>query len=138
MPAIASLDGVAARSGSGTIVTEPPGQALADVVVGLADEPQLDARAGERAEGLAGGAAQLQLDRAAQLAALEGAGERRRRTSDPRWSARSPAAVTEPWPRNAVAMPASSTEAWRVPDVAAGARGIGPARRRRRPTARRR
>ena len=51
------------------------GQALADVVVGLADEPELDARTREGAERLARGPAQLQADRSAQLAALERAGE---------------------------------------------------------------
>ena len=49
----------------------PPDRPFADVVVGLADEAQLDARARERPERLAGGAAQLQPDRPAQLAALE-------------------------------------------------------------------
>ena len=65
---------------------EPPDRPFADVVVGLADEPQLDARAGERAERLAGRAAQLEPDRTVELAALEGAGERRPRTSGRRWS----------------------------------------------------
>ena len=62
-------------------------QALADVVVGLADEAQLDARAGERPERLAGRATQLEPDRAVELAALEGAGQRRPRTSGRRSSA---------------------------------------------------
>ena len=51
------------------------GQALAHVVVGLADERQVHVLVGEGAEGLAGRAAQLQADRAAQLAALQGAGQ---------------------------------------------------------------
>ena len=67
--------GSAARSGSGDDRDRAAGQALADVVVGLADERQLDARTGERAERLAGGAAQLEPDRAAELAALEGTGQ---------------------------------------------------------------
>ena len=55
----------------------PARQPLADVVVGLADELERDARAGERAERLAGRALELEMDRTAQLAALEGAGQRR-------------------------------------------------------------
>ena len=46
-------------------------QALADVVVRLADESEIERRAGERAERLAGGAAQLELDRARQFASFE-------------------------------------------------------------------
>ena len=42
-------------------------------------------------------------------------------------------AVTEPWPRNAAAMPASSADAGAWRDLAAGARGVGPASRRRHP-----
>ena len=51
------------------------GQPLGDVVVGLADETQFDARTGERAERLAGRATQVEPDRAVELAALEGAGQ---------------------------------------------------------------
>ena len=47
------------------------GQALRDVVVRLADESEIERRAGERAERLAGGAAQLELDRARQFASFE-------------------------------------------------------------------
>ncbi len=57
---------------------EPPArQALADVVVRLADQPQLERRTRERAERLAGRAAELQTDRPAELAALERARQRR-------------------------------------------------------------
>ena len=112
----------AARSGSGTIVDRPAGQALADVVVGLADEPEVDAGPGERPERLAGRTTELEVDRAAEVAALEGARQRGSERAIGRRSRASPAAVTDPWPRNAVAMPASSGEAWRVADVAAGRR----------------
>ena len=57
---------------------EPPArQALADVVVRLADQPQLERRPRERPERLAGRAAELQADRPAELAALERARQRR-------------------------------------------------------------
>ena len=73
----------AARSGSGTIDDRAARQPLADVVVGLADEPELDARAGERPERLAGRAAELQAGpgRAARRA-------RARRSAPPRTSGR--------------------------------------------------
>ena len=75
LPAIASDAASAARSGSGATVMRPARQALADVVVGLADEPELDAGTGERTERLAGRAAQVEPDRAVELAALERAGQ---------------------------------------------------------------
>ena len=77
LPAIASEAASAARSGSGATVIGPARQALADVVVGLADESELDAGTGECTERLAGGAAQVEPDRAMELAALEGAGQPR-------------------------------------------------------------
>src|SRR6185369_4599256 len=50
-------------------------QALRDVVVGLADEPEIDAGPGECAEGLAGGTAQAEMDGARQLVPLDRAGQ---------------------------------------------------------------
>ena len=67
--------GVGRQVGLGDDRDPAAGQALADVVVGLADELAVDAGPDERAERLAGGAAQLEADRAAQLAALERAGQ---------------------------------------------------------------
>src|SRR5262249_17935440 len=52
-----------------------PGETLGDVVVGLAGEPQLHARAGEGAERLACGAADAERDRSDELAALDRAGQ---------------------------------------------------------------
>ena len=75
LPAIASDDGLGREVGLGDDRHRAARQALGDVVVGLADEAQLDAGAGERAERLAGGAAQLEPDRAVELAALERAGQ---------------------------------------------------------------
>ena len=77
LPAIASVDGGRAEVGLGDDRDRPARQPLGDVVVGLADQPQLDARPGERPERLAGGPAQLEPDRAVQLAALERAGQAR-------------------------------------------------------------
>ncbi len=55
----------------------PAGEALRDVVVGLAGQPQIDPEAGERPERLAGRALELQADRTVKLAALERAGQPR-------------------------------------------------------------
>jgi hypothetical protein len=53
----------------------PARQTLGHVVVGLPDQPEIDAMAGEGPERLPGGTPQLELDRAVELAALEGAGQ---------------------------------------------------------------
>jgi hypothetical protein len=53
------------------------GQPFAHVVVGLAHQAQGDTRPGEGTERLAGRPVQLEADRTAQLAALEGAGQTR-------------------------------------------------------------
>ena len=110
------------------------GQALADVVVGLADEAQLHAGPGERAERLARGAAQLEPDRAVRARRARGRRSGRPRTSGPRSSAAGRAAVTEPWPRNAAAIADLERRRRRAADVAAGRGRIRAARRRRPPT----
>ena len=61
-------------------------QALGDVVVGLPDETQFDARPGECPERLTRGTAQLELDGPVQLASLEGARQTRPRPSGRRSS----------------------------------------------------
>ena len=77
LPAIAWPAGSTGRSGSGTMTSFPPREALADVVVRLPRQAQLDGRTGEGAEALAGRPVQVERDRAAQRAALDGAGQGR-------------------------------------------------------------
>ena len=67
--------GVGAEVGLGGDRDRAARQALGDVVVGLAGEPELDAGPGEGTERLAGGAAKVEPDGPVELAALEGAGE---------------------------------------------------------------
>ena len=133
LPAIACAGGVGGEIGLRHDRDRAARQALADVVVGLADEPQLDARARERPERLAGRAPELEMDRAAQVAALEGAGERR-----PERAIRRGEAQTRGGHGALAAERGGDAGLQRgrrgVAHVAAGARGVGAASRRRRPT----
>ena len=131
LPAIASDAASAARSGSGRDRDRAARQALADVVVGLAD------RAGARRPGPANAPndwpaapRSVEPDRAVELAALEGAGQPGPERAVGGREPRGPRRVTEPWPRNAAAMPTSSGDAGRMADVAPGAGRVGaPGRR---------
>ena len=63
-PAIVDADGIGRRVALGPDDEAPAGQALADVVVGLAHEGELAALGQERAEALPGGSPQLEPERA--------------------------------------------------------------------------
>jgi hypothetical protein len=53
----------------------PARQALADVVIGLTHEPQVESRACESAERLAGRTAHLEANRAGEVATFDGPGK---------------------------------------------------------------
>ena len=105
------------------------GQALADVVVGLAGEGQLDAGPGERAERLARRAAQLEADRARAARRAPARRSGRPRTSGRPWSGAARMAVTGPWSRNAAATRASSGDAERMAERAGRQRRVRAAGR---------
>ena len=101
--------GCGSRSGSGA-TDRAARQPLGDIVVGLTGESQLDAGPGERPERLASGAAKLETDRAVNSPRSSAPGEPAPNDRSAVVT-RSPDAETEPWPRNAVAMPISSADA---------------------------
>jgi hypothetical protein len=105
-PAIASVTAVEPKSGSGATVIEPPDSpSRRSRWPGRRDAAPRPAR--ERAERLAGSAAQLEADRTVELAALERPGQAGAERAIGGRQAE-PGAVTECWPRNAPTIPNSS------------------------------